>query len=165
MKLAFDNIKESVFTLDINIIKKGIEASRKSERKRIILPIHRQQDARVQRMLNFLQPGTYIRPHKHPLKDASESIIVLQGALRFFIFDNNGKVNNDYYVTTALTESVLDIEPGVWHSFVVLEKDTVIFESKKGPYNALEDKQFARWSPEEYTPEAKHFINELYNLD
>ena len=40
-------------------------ASRESPRKRIIQPIHSGPSDLLQRMLNSLQPGTYIRPHRH----------------------------------------------------------------------------------------------------
>ena len=83
MKKAFDNISGTLFIPDENTLEKGIKASRESERKRIILPLHRRQDAKVQRMLNFLQPETYIRPHMHPRNQAVESIVVHKGAIRF----------------------------------------------------------------------------------
>lgn len=163
-KLALDNIKGKVFNLDLNIIEEGLKVSRKSKRKRIILPIHREQNSGVQRMLNFLQPGTYIRPHKHPLKHATESIIVIQGALRYFVFDGSGNITHEYRLSSEVTDCVMDIEPNVWHSFVVLQRDTIIFESKIGPYNILTDKEFARWSPEEGSAESHVFMEKLYNF-
>jgi len=164
-KLALDNRRGSVFTLDLNIIEEGLKISRNNDRKRIILPIHREQGSRVQRMLNFLQPGTYIRPHKHPLKHASESILVLQGAIRFFTFNGSGTIQDDYRLSNNIPDCVIDIEPGVWHTFVVLQRDTVIFESKRGPYNVLTDKEFAHWSPEEGSPESRIFMEKLYNFE
>jgi len=146
---AFDNITGDHFELTTEIMEKGIRGSRESIRKRIILPIHRTQAAVVQRMLNFLQPGTYIRPHMHPLAHATESLVLLKGAIRFLRFSENGKVESVTDMNTKYLNTVVDIEPLVWHSFVVLEKDTVIFECKKGPYNAVTDKEFAVWSPEE----------------
>lgn len=148
-KLAFENPEGDLFLLSDEMIEAGLVASRESERKRMILPIHRKQEAEVQRLLNFLQPGTYIRPHKHPLDHATESIILLKGSIRFFTFDDGGKVLTDHVISSSPIPGVLDIEPNVWHSFLVLEKDTLLFECKKGPYNAKTDKEFAEWSPSE----------------
>ncbi|MDZ7718537.1 MAG: WbuC family cupin fold metalloprotein [Balneolaceae bacterium] len=147
--LAFDNVSGDLFQLSEQMIKDGLKASRESERLRIILPIHRTQDARVQRMINFLQPGTYIRPHKHPLEHATESLVLIEGSIRFYTFDENGTVLTKIEINGEPFPGVIDIESKVWHSFIVLEENTILFECKKGPYDAENDKIFAEWSPEE----------------
>ncbi len=153
-KLAFENVTGPIFTLTDELIQQGIQASGESERRRIILPIHREQDSEVQRMINFLQPDTYIRPHKHPLKHATESLVLIQGSILFFTYDDSGDVLSKHRVESNPLPGVVDIEPGVWHSFIVLESDTILFECKRGPYDAETDKIFAPWAPEEGTEEA-----------
>jgi len=159
--LALKNFNGEVFYLTDEILDAGIEASRESPRKRMIYPIQRSQDDLVQRLINFLQPGTYIRPHYHPLKHATETIHVMQGSLVFFVFDDDGNLKDGYYVESGMAGSVIDIVPGVWHNFVVLSDDTVIIEFKKGPYDAATDKVFAEWAPEEDTPEAIEYLKML----
>lgn len=148
---AFENITGNQFVLTPEIMERGIRGSRESSRKRIILPIHRTQDASVQRMLNFVQPGTYIRPHMHPLDHATESLILLKGAIRFYRFSESGTVESVTDLKENAIRSVIDIEPRIWHSFIVLEEDTVLFECKQGPYDLKTDKVFADWAPEEET--------------
>ena len=157
-KAAFQNPSGDLFNLNEGQIERGLAASRESHRKRIILPIHRKQEAEVQRMINFLQPGTYIRPHKHTMPYASESIVLLQGSIRFFTFDDNGDVLTDHKLRSIPVPGVMDIEPETWHSFLVLEPDTIIFECKKGPYNAKTDKEFALWAPEEGDEKVAQFM-------
>ena len=129
----------------------------------MILPIHREQGAKVQRMINFLQPGTYIRPHKHPLDHASESLVIIQGSIRFYTFDEDGSFMTIHKVNSKPLPGVVDIEPQVWHSFIVLEKDTILFECKKGPYDAETDKVFADWSPEEGSDKVKPWMEKNFN--
>lgn len=160
-RLALPNFQGDVFFLSDEILKEGISASRSSTRKRIIYPIQRTQKDRVQRLINFLQPGTYIRPHFHPLRHASEMLQVVQGSVCFFVFDDDGTITDGYYLQSGTAGSVLDIVPGIWHSFVVLSEDTVLVEIKKGPYNKESDKIFAEWSPEENTDEAEAFVKQL----
>jgi cupin fold WbuC family metalloprotein len=148
-RLAFDNVSGPVFQLTQAEWSKGLEASRNSGRKRCILPIHRQQDALVQRMLNFMQPGTYIRPHRHIRDGAVESIALLKGGIRFRIFTDSGVVKQEFDLFAGGANSVVDIEPDVWHAFDVLEPDTILFETKMGPYDVNLDKEFAPWSEEE----------------
>ncbi|MCG2589966.1 WbuC family cupin fold metalloprotein [Rhodohalobacter sulfatireducens] len=157
-KLAFDNVSGDLFQLSEEMIESGLRESRKSDRKRIILPIHREQDAKVQRMINFLQPGTYIRPHKHPLDHASESLVIIQGSIRFYTFDEDGSLMTIHKVNSKPLPGVVDIEPRVWHSFIVLEDDTILFECKKGPYDAETDKYFADWSPKEGSEKVKEWM-------
>ena len=158
---ALGNPSGDFFKLTDGIIEKGLEASRTSSRKRMIYPVQRTQEAKVQRLLNFMQPGTYIRPHQHPMPHATESIVLLKGAIRFFTFDGEGVVTTDHKLSSAPIPDVIDIEPGTWHSFLVLEQDTIIFECKKGPYNADTDKEFALWSPEEGDEKAMEFMKDL----
>lgn len=158
---AFDNIQGDQFVLTHEIMVKGIRESKESSRKRIILPLHRTQDARVQRMLNFVQPGTYIRPHMHPLDHATESIVMLKGAISFYRFSDDGKVLSTHELQPGTAQSVTDIEPRVWHSFRVLQPDTVLFECKQGPYDAEHDKIFADWAPEEGTGGAEAWLKKL----
>jgi cupin fold WbuC family metalloprotein len=100
-------------------------------------------------MLNFLQPGTYIRPHMHPRPHAIESLVLIQGCIRFLRMSAQGLVEEVTVLKNMAGRNVLDIEPLVWHSFVVTEADTVLFECKMGPYDANLDKTFASWAPDE----------------
>ncbi|HKI44372.1 MAG TPA: WbuC family cupin fold metalloprotein [Balneolales bacterium] len=160
-RVALDNIMDPVFRLDNHWWNEGIKASRESQRQRMILPVHREQSAPVQRMLNFLQPDTYIRPHRHPESGATESMIVLQGAINFFTFDDRGTIQTYIYVGGSITNSVVDIEPNIWHTFIVKETDTVLFEVKRGPYNPATDKEFAAWAPEESTAASISYLSKL----
>lgn len=159
--VAFPNAKGAVVTVDEEQIERGIAASRGSRRRRIILPLHRRQEAPVQRMVNFLQPDTYIRPHLHPREDATESITMMQGRICFLVFDEEGSIEQMIPLGGEGEPRVIDLEPRVWHSFLVMEDDTVIFESKMGPYDTERDKTFAAWSPEEGTDEAMAWIREM----
>lgn len=161
MQRAFSNPSGDLFLLHNKMIENGLKASRMSERLRMILPLHRSQDAEVQRIINFLQPGTYIRPHMHPLPHATETIVLLSGSIRFFTFDEKGGLKTDCVLSSDPIPGIADIERGVWHSFLVLEEDTILFETKKGPYNADTDKVFADWSPEEGAPGASGWMQQF----
>jgi cupin fold WbuC family metalloprotein len=159
--LAFDNPQGSFFRLEPDMMKQGLQASKESPRLRMILPIHRKQEAEVQRLINFLQPGTYIRPHKHPLPHATESIVLLSGSIRFFTFNDHGSILTDHLLKHSEAPQIIDIEPGTWHSFLVVEPDTILFECKKGPYNAKTDKEFAGWAPEEGSESVHRWMKSL----
>lgn len=156
MKMTLPNIIGDVFTLDEESIQTGIRESRSSPRQRMILPLHRDQDDLVQRMLNFLQPGTYVVPHLHPRESASETIFVIRGSLGFLQLDENGGVLEKWRLGAG---GLIDIVPSVWHTLIALEPDTVILEIKRGPYDDT-DKVFADWAPPENTPGAADLLRE-----
>jgi cupin fold WbuC family metalloprotein len=159
MANALPNPSGDVFILNESILSDGKRASRESPRKRMIIPVQRNQDASVQRLLNFLQPGTYIRPHRHPLPHATESICLLEGHLEILIFHPGGKIKERHHLTPQ--SPLIDIEPGIWHGMIVKAPDTLIFEVKQGPYDPKTDKDFAAWSPLEDAPEAELYLNSL----
>ncbi|WP_406684893.1 WbuC family cupin fold metalloprotein [Seonamhaeicola sp. MEBiC1930] len=156
--------KSDVTILDKSIIERTVELSRSSPRKRIIAPLHKSASDTLHRMFNVIQPGSYIRPHSHETDSKAESVIVLKGGICVMTFDDDGNMlshNNLYANSDAFG---VDLEPHVIHSFYALEEDTVVFEVKPGPYIQKNDKGFASWSPEEGTPEAEQFLNNLIEM-
>jgi len=50
----------------------ALESSRASDRKRTILLFHKSDDARLHRLFEALQPGTYVPPRRHLRAPKSE---------------------------------------------------------------------------------------------
>src|SRR5262245_53101824 len=70
----------------------AIALSRQSPRGRIICPYHPTAGDTLHRMLNVLQPHSYIQPHRHGSPPKDESIIVLKGTTGCVIFSDAGVV-------------------------------------------------------------------------
>jgi cupin fold WbuC family metalloprotein len=161
MPNALPNPTEPTFLLTPELLKKGHQLSQASPRKRIIQPIQRDQNAAVQRLLNFLQPGTYIRPHCHPEPHATETIIVLEGKIELLLFTPEGAIIRRQILAPLPHPNLVDLEPNLWHSFLVLEPDTLVVEFKHGPYHPAKDKTFADWAPHENSPETASYLLHL----
>lgn len=159
MPNSLPNPIEHLFALTPEKMEQGRTASRQSPRLRMILPVQRTQEAGVQRLLNFLQPGTYIRPHQHPLPHATESLCLIAGHLEIIIFSQDGDIKERHHLTS--NAPLIDLEPGIWHGIVVHQPDSIIFEVKQGPYNPETDKEFAPWAPPEDSPEAQAYLARL----
>jgi cupin fold WbuC family metalloprotein len=144
------------------IVGSAIEVSRASPRRRVILPFHKSGTDALQRMLNVLQPFSYIRPHRHLNPPKAESIVALQGSICYVGFDDKGNVTDSVVVGEESGVFGIDSAPGVMHTFFALQEDTVLFEVKPGPYEQQSDKDFAGWAPEEWTHEAAVYLKELY---
>ena len=72
--------------LDRELLSAGCAPSKESPRRRIIQPLHKEPGDILQRMLNTLQPGSYIRPHRHAPHRA-ESLVVLCGTLLYLTME------------------------------------------------------------------------------
>lgn len=146
--------------LNRGMVSDGTSASRESPRRRIIQPLHRCDGDILQRMLNIVQPGSYIRPHRHE-PERGESIVLLSGSILYVTFTEDGSVDQSIRLEAGADRFGIDIVGGIWHSFAALEPDTVLFEVKPGPYNARTDKTFAPWAPEEGSGQASAYLAEL----
>lgn len=115
-------------------------------------------------MLNALQPGTYVRPHRHSSPPKAESWIVLQGSVLFLRFTEDGAVRDALVIAAGTEHFGVDLAAGQYHSLIALEADSVLFEVKPGPYTPSSDKEFAPWSPAEGSAEAVLYLEELLRL-
>lgn len=125
-----------------------LEKASVSTRRRINFNFHPTLDAVYQRMLNCLMPDTYCQPHKHGNPPKSESFIILKGRIIVFEFDDFGNILDHIILDAEKGNFGADILPNTWHSILALTP-AVIFESKDGPYNPYDDKEFASWAPKE----------------
>ena len=155
---------DNVVIINNNLIQKVIDSSRISPRKRIILPFHKLPSDKLHRMLNALQPSSYVQPHRHLDPPKAESIIVLKGAIIYVEFNNTGEIENFYQLSSESFNIGIDIEPGIFHTFFAVAEDTILFEVKSGPYEQGSDKDFASWAPTEGSESAIEYLSNLYKL-
>lgn len=149
--------------LDTALLDRKAADSRANQRLREIHRFHVRDDAPLQRMLNAMQPGTYVRPHRHLHPPKAETFVILRGRAGLVFFEDNGSLapNGLVVLDQGLGTLGVDIRPGVFHSVVILAPDTVLFEVKPGPYQAANDKDFPAWAPEPDTPEAAAYLHSL----
>jgi len=89
---------------------------------------------------------------------------VLKGSIGFVSFKDAGEID-DYFLLSQGSDKIgIDVVPGVFHTFFAMEKDTVLFEVKPGPYVEIDDKDFAAWAPAEGSEEAKEYLEKLSRL-
>ena len=116
---------------------------------------------KVQRFVNVLQPGTYVRPHRHRRPsgiNGFEFFLVVQGELGIIILDESGQILYKERVSAAGPTRGVELPEGIHHTLVALAPDTVILELKEGPYEPSTDKEFLDAFPSEGTPAARHLV-------
>lgn len=112
---------------------------------------HRDHSDGVQRLAMALQPGTYVRPHRHADPPKWEALVLLQGRVSLLTFDDAGVVLQRLELSRANGVLVVETPAGTWHSLVATEPDSALFELKQGPFAPSE---FADWAPVEGSPDA-----------
>nr|WP_155706748.1 WbuC family cupin fold metalloprotein [Gloeocapsopsis dulcis] len=115
---------------------------------------------KVQRFLNVLQPGTYVRPHRHRRNsevNGFEFFLVLQGELGMLIMDETGQILNQERVSAQGDTRGVELAEGTYHTLVALAPDTIVLELKEGPYDPSTDKEFLDF-PQEGTGAARELV-------
>jgi cupin fold WbuC family metalloprotein len=146
-----------------DIIEAKSRDAKQNSRKREILALQRGNADTLQRMINAIEPGSYVQPHRHHAPPKAESVVLLAGSIGFVPFHDDG--TPDYASCVLLDRTrgsiALDCRESIWHTFFALEPNTVVFESKSGPFDPSTDKEFAPWAPAEGSPEASAYLEQL----
>ncbi len=129
-----------------------------SDRLRANRNLHPQLEDPVQRFLNAVEPGSYVRPHRHPGRGRWELFLALAGGAAVLLFDVEGVVLERVELESEGRTRGVEVPAGAWHALVALRPGTVLFEVKPGPYQPLADKDFAPWAPEEGKPTCRIFV-------
>ena len=99
--------------------------------------LHESLEAKVQRLLNAMEPGTIIPIQRH--QNTAETLILVRGKMKVVLYDDNKNVIEQAILSHELGNYGVQIPAGVWHYVEILENDTVMFEVKEGPYTPLTD--------------------------
>lgn len=123
-------------------------------RRRLNRNLHEMDDP-VHRLLNAIEPGSWVRPHRHLDPPRSETVLVVAGAIGVVLFDDDGAVRDTMRLEAGGETFGVDLDAGTWHGLVALEPGTVFFETKPGPYVAPAPADWASWAPAEGEPGAE----------
>lgn len=97
----------------------------------------------VHEMVDVYPKGAYVRPHFHPIKIETKTII--EGRMLVVIFDANGGISDKIIMDKSGIFTVR-LEKGVIHADIPLT-DVVFHEIKTGPFEGKNDSVFPQWAP------------------
>lgn len=139
------------------------DEARSNPRLRKNFNIHPADSFPAHRLLNAIEPDSYIRPHRHldPLKD--ETFIILRGKLGIIVFDNDGGISEKILLDAKGDNIGVDLPSRTFHTAISLEEGTIFFEAKAGPYLPLTAEEQPSWAPESDAA-ADEYLAELKRL-
>ena len=143
--------------IDRQLLDSLTEKAKNSPRKRAHHNLHPELSDPIQRLCVAIEPGTYIRPHRHASPDTFEVFLLLRGSAVFLVFDDTGKVTERSVLKAGGPVMAVEIPPRTWHAMASLESGTIFFEIKQGPYAQPAEHHVASWSPAEGEPGASRF--------
>ena len=123
--------------------------------------IHPDDDFPAHRLLNAMEPASYIRPHRHLDPNKDETFIILRGRLGVLMFDDDGQVTGTVLLDASGDTIGVDIPYGQFHTAVSLQPGTIFFEAKSGPFRPLTEDEKAHWSPEDGSEKAFGYLERL----
>ena len=151
--------------LDTNFLDDLTRRAQASPRLRQHQNLHQSYQEPCQRLCNALEPGSYIRPHRHASDPRDELLVALRGLMALVTFDDDGHVLN---ITGLATEkygpqvcAAMEVPATVWHTVVTLTPGCVLLEVKAGPFDPESPKDLATWAPAEASPQAPAYLEQL----
>jgi cupin fold WbuC family metalloprotein len=139
------------------------EAAKGSPRLRKNHNLHPADESACHRLFNAIEPGSYIRPHRHLAREKDETFVLVRGRLGIVTLDEEGSVTGTAILSQGETVAA-DIPHGTYHTAVSLESGTIFFEAKAGPYLPLAEEEKGSFAPEEGSAEAAPYLERLTEL-
>ena len=118
--------------IDLDLLDSVTERASNSPRLRMNHNFHANLDAKAQKLLNALEPGTELPIHRH--LHTAETYILLRGSIKVLFYNDSCELIDSVLLNPLEGKFGVDIPVGQWHTLEVLESRTVIFEVKDGPY-------------------------------
>lgn len=105
------------------------------ERLRMNHNFHSSTVSPSQRLIHALELGTELPIHRHP--HTQETYILLRGRIRVLFYNSDKTLMEEVELDPLQGLFGVNIPAGQWHTLVVLESGSAIFECKDGPYKPI----------------------------
>lgn len=145
--------------IDTTLLDSLTKQARESPRHRAHFNLHPELNDPVQRLCIAMEPGTYVRPHRHSDPETWEVLMILRGSLALTIFDEHGSVVERTILNAKGPVTAIEFPRNTLHAPVSLESGTIVFEIKQGPYKPIAEHNSASWAPAEGNPGAAQFLD------
>jgi cupin fold WbuC family metalloprotein len=138
----------TIGTSELETLKAAVKAS---ARRRARINIHPDGEDMLHEMIIAIEPGSYIRPHKHPGK--SEAFHVVEGAVDIVVFKDDGEIGQ--LVPLGAPGSgrsfYYRMSRPFFHTLIVRSDVLIVHEITNGPFRP-EATVFADFAPDDSEP-------------
>ena len=157
--MSTDSAASVRFTvIDEALLDQASRAARQSARLRRNHNFHAADGDASHRLINAMEPGSYVMPHRHLHADKDETFVVLRGTFGLLLFDDAGTITEARLLRAGGEALGANVPHGTWHSLVSFEPGGVFLEAKGGPYAPLTAEERAPWAPPEGDPGVADYL-------
>jgi cupin fold WbuC family metalloprotein len=153
----------AVKVFSVECLDRLVMQAKNSPRLRQHSNIHLDYADPCQRLFNAIEPGSYIRPHRHGI----ETLFAIRGLMALIMFNNYGAIEQVQRFGVDSSPGGLNVASGAeiplnkWHTVVSLESGSVLLEIKAGPFDPNMPKTLAPWAPEEGASDGFNYLKQL----
>jgi cupin fold WbuC family metalloprotein len=135
----------TVGAADIETVRNAVA---KTPKRRARINAHPGRDDDLHEMIIAIEPGSYIRPHKHPGK--SEAFHIIEGAVDIVVFTETGDIDQIVSLAAKGGEAPFyyRMSKPHFHTLIIRSELLVVHEITNGPFRP-EGTVFATFAPEE----------------
>ena len=148
-----------------NFLDELTQSAKNSPRLRQHRNIHQTYHEPCQRLFNAIEPGSYIRPHRHLSDPRDEMLSAIRGLMALVTFDDGGRITKTIRLGTEKfgdnVANSVEVPFSVWHTVVALESGSVLLEIKAGPFDPNQPKDLAVWAPTEKDLAATNYYEHI----
>jgi cupin fold WbuC family metalloprotein len=137
-----------------------VARARSAARRRQNLNIHQHADDPINRLLNAVEPGSYVRPHRH--SDKLETLLAVAGSFELIFFDDAHRLLNRATLGGS-GATLIEYPANTWHSLIALQTGSIFFEVKAGPYEPLRAEDYLPGWPAEHSADVPRAFEWLKN--
>ena len=101
-----------------------------------------------------------MHPHLHPSPEKVEKMHLIEGAFGLILFDDKGIITSTFIIEKGSQEFIA-VPAFTWHTYVMLTKRAIVYETMEGKYDPSTWKEMATWAPSENTSEASDYLEML----
>ncbi len=123
--------------IDKTLLDQVSQEAERSPRLRMNHNFHKSPEAKAQRLLNALEPGTELPIHRHT--HTAETYLVIRGKIKVLLYNDMKQITDTVVLDPLQGNYGVNIPIGQWHTLEVLTSGTVIFEVKDGPYTPISE--------------------------
>jgi cupin fold WbuC family metalloprotein len=143
--------------VDPKLLDSLIAQARAHPRRRMNHNLHRMEDP-IHRLLNAMEPDSYVAPHRHLAAPRAETLACIRGRGAIVLFGDDGTMTESFLLSPNGPELIVEVPAGRWHSLVAIESGTVFFEVKAGPYAPPAAADVANFAPASGSPQAAGYV-------
>jgi cupin fold WbuC family metalloprotein len=162
--IFFQEQKKEAFLITAETLDGISLQARQAPRLRKNFNFHHRDDDICHRLLNAMEPASYIQPHRHLDLNKDETLIVIRGKMGLVLFGNDGTVEGKALLKPSDPVQLVNLPHGKYHTLVSFEEGSVFFEAKAGPFLPLLPEERALWAPAETEEASAHYLVFLKKL-